>query len=600
MGFLGFFVWDPGFLHHCSPLPIHLSQVLLALSKAVESDPDVGRSVAQSIEESNQGDGVRRHLSQALRQATDVTLQSEAPTTQQLRFVGIAASIPFIGFGILDNMLMILCGDWIDTTLCVTLGFSTMAAAALGNTISDAAGVYSGGMVEDWAAKWGIEAPKLSRTQEALPITKSWERFGQLLGVVLGCIIGMFPLLFIDSRKAEKMKQVRRMDDLYHTVLEAVSDMLDAEAAMLMLVDPDEDELFTRAAEGIPEFRSPIGEGVKGAVAKEGKFINIEDVRTTSYYKPERHDSYQGSGVAVKSVLCMPIIGPAGVLGVVEVINKQGYSGFTEKDEDVLSAMCSHISTAICSVDGSENAFKQTLELCEKSLNCTRLNAAQNTRIDALFNSIIAEVIKGLDVQAAQLLILDRELGQLKTKSSLNVPSFITPINQGIMGRVVQSKDTLCINDVRASEYYDKERHENYRGTGMEVRKVMCLPILDVSHEVIGVIEVINKNRGNFTTHDVAFLNAVASHLAFDMQGPGTSLKSILKMMAVQKPTQEMLFEEAEEISKESLRKLLGSAFVEVDVNGDGVIDKEEFEAAALQVLERQLTKKKRYAQLGH
>ena len=41
---------------------------------------------------------------------------------------------------------MIIAGDAIDKTLCVAMGFSSMAAAALGNTLSDVAGVFSGSL----------------------------------------------------------------------------------------------------------------------------------------------------------------------------------------------------------------------------------------------------------------------------------------------------------------------------------------------------------------------------------------------------------------------------------------------------------------------
>ena len=40
--------------------------------------------------------------------------------------------IPFVGFGFLDNALMIIAGDYIDTTIGVALGISTMAAAGFG------------------------------------------------------------------------------------------------------------------------------------------------------------------------------------------------------------------------------------------------------------------------------------------------------------------------------------------------------------------------------------------------------------------------------------------------------------------------------------
>ena len=45
-------------------------------------------------------------------------------------------AIPFVGFGIIDNAVMIMAGDYIDCTIGVALGISTMAAAGLGKSFS--------------------------------------------------------------------------------------------------------------------------------------------------------------------------------------------------------------------------------------------------------------------------------------------------------------------------------------------------------------------------------------------------------------------------------------------------------------------------------
>jgi len=54
----------------------------------------------------------------------------------QLRQLFTINTIPFIGFGFLDNAIMVLAGEYIDQSLGTLLCISTMAAAALGNIIS--------------------------------------------------------------------------------------------------------------------------------------------------------------------------------------------------------------------------------------------------------------------------------------------------------------------------------------------------------------------------------------------------------------------------------------------------------------------------------
>merc|ERR1712080_806389 len=83
--------------------------------------------------------------------------------------------------------------------LGMTLGISTMAAAACGNTISDLCGIGSAWYVEMAASKLGASPPNLSPTQMEMMSSKVATNIGRAFGVVLGCIIGMFPLLFIDT-----------------------------------------------------------------------------------------------------------------------------------------------------------------------------------------------------------------------------------------------------------------------------------------------------------------------------------------------------------------------------------------------------------------
>jgi len=127
-----------------------------------------------------------------------------APTVKQLKQIAFHQAIPFIGFGFLDNLIMILAGDYIDTKIGITLGISTMTAAGLGNAISDVAGVGSAWYVENLAAKVGVEYPKITPVQAEMFRTRMCIQFGRMLGVFLGCLIGISPLLFIPTREKSK------------------------------------------------------------------------------------------------------------------------------------------------------------------------------------------------------------------------------------------------------------------------------------------------------------------------------------------------------------------------------------------------------------
>ena len=75
----------------------------------------------------------------------------EAPSRAQLWRLALANGVPFIGFGFADNLIMIVAGDMIDKSIGVTLGISTLAAAGLGNLLSDIVGIGAGDVIDRYA-----------------------------------------------------------------------------------------------------------------------------------------------------------------------------------------------------------------------------------------------------------------------------------------------------------------------------------------------------------------------------------------------------------------------------------------------------------------
>nr|XP_057902736.1 transmembrane protein 65 [Doryrhamphus excisus] len=132
------------------------------------------------------------------------TLETSPPTAAQIRYIIFHNAVPFVGFGFLDNAIMISAGTQIELSIGVTLGISTMAAAALGNLVSDLAGLGLAGYVEALASKLGMQVPDLTPKQADMWQTRVSSHSGKAIGVFIGCILGMFPLLFIgdDEEKA--------------------------------------------------------------------------------------------------------------------------------------------------------------------------------------------------------------------------------------------------------------------------------------------------------------------------------------------------------------------------------------------------------------
>ncbi|XP_065843175.1 transmembrane protein 65-like [Oscarella lobularis] len=147
----------------------------------------------------------RRALQEALNAnslAYQRTSESDVtPSTRQLVKWGTICGIPFVGFGLIDNCIMITAGEYIDMTIGARLGISTMAAAALGNMVSDVSGLGLAGFIETFSSKIADRTPKLSSQQVQMRKSRIAAFLGRIIGVCLGCTLGMFPLLLMPSKE---------------------------------------------------------------------------------------------------------------------------------------------------------------------------------------------------------------------------------------------------------------------------------------------------------------------------------------------------------------------------------------------------------------
>ena len=128
-----------------------------------------------------------------------------APHASQLLKLGLLSAVPCVAFGFLDNAIMIVAGDRIDAAIGRVPGLtlSTMGCAALGNTLSDVVGQLSAGIIDAAAGGIGLPEPKLSPAQLRTSAARLSVIGGGTVGIVVGCLLGMVPLLFVKPEAPE-------------------------------------------------------------------------------------------------------------------------------------------------------------------------------------------------------------------------------------------------------------------------------------------------------------------------------------------------------------------------------------------------------------
>jgi hypothetical protein len=171
-----------------------------------------------------------------------------APTKRQLRLYMLNRAVPMIGFGFMDNIIMIQAGDLIDNSIGVTLGLSTLTAAAIGQICSDFSGVCFGGGIEALAMRLGLPHSGLSREQRRLRRVKLFGVAAAAIGVVLGCCLGMTSLLFMDLDKSERSKRQRQLQLIFNGIVKEGRENLQADNLILWLMEEDGIHAWTVAS----------------------------------------------------------------------------------------------------------------------------------------------------------------------------------------------------------------------------------------------------------------------------------------------------------------------------------------------------------------
>jgi Nif-specific regulatory protein len=136
------------------------------------------------------------------------------------------------------------------------------------------------------------------------------------------------------------------LDDLLARLVNQIAKSLGADRGTLYLVDPERNELFSKAAHlpELKEIRLKIGQGIAGAVAQGGQLLNLPTASTDRRFFQEID---RLTGYKTRSVLAAPLRDQEGtIIGVVQVLNAaRGH--FTPADEEYLKRLCAEAALAI-------------------------------------------------------------------------------------------------------------------------------------------------------------------------------------------------------------------------------------------------------------
>ena len=131
--------------------------------------------------------------------------------------------------------------------------------------------------------------------------------------------------------------------------------------------------------------------------------------------------------------------------------------------------------------------------------------------VDRLFPLIIGKVTDAMKAERTSLYVIDWEARELWTKVAEQIEDIRLPLGQGISGRVAELGEEINVRDAWELPYFNREFDRKHL---FRTRSVLCLPIKNQPGEMIGVIQVINKQDPDyFDREDEHFLKGLASQV---------------------------------------------------------------------------------------
>lgn len=251
--------------------------------------------------------------------------------------------------------------------------------------------------------------------------------------------------------------------------------------------------------------------GAAGWVMRERRTLVIDDTR-----EDQRWVTNPNYETSVRSVMAMPIMREGQIFGVITLVHHTP-SYFTDDHLDLLSSVAAQCAVALESARLFSLVSRQKELLTRRADEMLKISEI-NTHISELMYPdqlvrLVAYMVQQqfgypfvcVLLRQGDELILNAAAGNMGD-ATLGEVRF--PVTQGLNGWVVQNRQWVRVDDVRADE-----RFALLLPNDALVRSELVVPIL-LRREVLGTIDVRSTEVAAFGPSDEAIVHAIASQLS--------------------------------------------------------------------------------------
>jgi len=330
-------------------------------------------------------------------------------------------------------------------------------------------------------------------------------------------------------QRANQIASSTQLDDLLAQLLDLIIEITEAEAGTLYLYDSVSNELIFKVVKGSPAgesllgVRLPADTGLAGYALQQRQPVFVHDVIND----PRWNRSLGEMGALhLRTMFCIPLMLRGEPVGVVQVFNLPLEAVDEQEELALIELLTSRLVTEVEKVRLLDEA--QRRERRQQALVEIVSQLTTTLERDELLRRIMNHACDLLQVEAASIWLIDHERDDLVLhiaggEHSERVEALRVPRGQGIIGHVIETGETVVVNDVR-------QDHRFYQGldrrSGFHTRAIICVPLRsprivlggergEVESMIIGGAQALNPRHGRpFSAEDVALFQTLAAQAA--------------------------------------------------------------------------------------
>ncbi len=132
---------------------------------------------------------------------------------------------------------------------------------------------------------------------------------------------------------------------------------------------------------------------------------------------------------------------------------------------------------------------------------------------DRLLRAMVDRVVLELDAERGTLYLVDAITGELRSRVAHlpELEEIRLPPGQGVAGHVAETGKSVVVPDASSDSHFFPGIDE---ATGYKTRNMLVVPIRDDEDGIRGVLQVLNRKKGNFTDKDKLLLDSLADQVA--------------------------------------------------------------------------------------